>query len=213
MKSYSVTIQMKPLATSSAVPSHGTIYLVGGKDFMSHGTKWNGVTIQMKPLSILNSTFTWYLIYLVRNSSFWVCGWNPTVRLLWTLFSSTFTWNHSNETLLVVWYYLFFSMSQSETRDFREFWLGNPEWESCSEKHPLPLVVFTIQSVVFPFSRESRPRNLTPVISLSILSPRDNRSFAISHQSITLSALNSKATGEGTSFSLNPGFDTPASVN
>ena len=31
MKSYSVTIQMKPLATSSAVPSHGTIYLVGGE--------------------------------------------------------------------------------------------------------------------------------------------------------------------------------------
>ena len=59
--------------TSSAVLSHGTIYLVYSPNFWNCG--WNLIVLPFK-LNLFSSSFTWHY-YLVCSPNFWNLGWNP----------------------------------------------------------------------------------------------------------------------------------------
>ena len=129
--------------TSSAVLSHGTIYIVCFSNLLVYG--WNPMVWAFK-WNICSSTFT--RCYLFSSSSnFWVCGPNPIVLpFKWNLFRSTFTCyylysmffqlstksvvkSNSNETPLVVLsratQYLFSSILQNEV------------WSLCHNNFPL----------------------------------------------------------------------------
>ena len=72
---------------SSAVLSHGTIYIVCSSNFWV--CRWDPMMLPFK-WNLFSSTFT---SYIVCFSNFWVCGWDPMVLpFKWNLFSSTFTW-------------------------------------------------------------------------------------------------------------------------
>ena len=88
--------------TSSAVLSHGTIYLVCISNFWVRG--WNPMVLPFK-WNLFSSTLTWYYLFSMYCScNFWVCGPNPLVWLfIWNLLGSTFTW-----------YYFLFSIQQKE---------------------------------------------------------------------------------------------------
>ena len=74
--------------SSSAVLSHGTIYLVCSSNFCICG--WNPIVLPFI-WNIFSSTFTWYCLFSTYSSHFWVCGWNPMVLpFKWNPFSSTF---------------------------------------------------------------------------------------------------------------------------
>ena len=96
--------------TSSAVLSHGTIYIVCSSNFWVCG--WNPMVLPFKwnlPSSILQGT-----IYLVQSSNFWVCGWNRVC-------------DHSNETSLAstLWF-LFFSILERNWKFCQKFlWKGH----------------------------------------------------------------------------------------
>ena len=62
--------------TSSAVLSHGTIYLVCSFNVWVCG--WNPMVLPFKR-NLYSSTFMWLLYILRCSSNFWVCGWNPMV--------------------------------------------------------------------------------------------------------------------------------------
>ena len=62
--------------SSSAVLSHGTIYLVCSSNFLVCG--WNPLVLPFK-WNPFSSTFTWYSLFSTYSSNFWVCGWNPMV--------------------------------------------------------------------------------------------------------------------------------------
>ena len=77
--------------TSSAVLSHGTIYLVSSSDFWVCG--WNLVMLPFK-WNLFSSTVTWCFLILYVVLTF-KSGWNPILLpFKWNLVSSTFTWHY-----------------------------------------------------------------------------------------------------------------------
>ena len=111
--------------TSSAVLSHGTIYIVCFSNLLVYG--WNPMVWAFK-WNIFSSTFT--RCYLFSSSSnFWVCGPNPIVLpFKWNLFRSTFTW-----------YYLYSMFFQLSTKSVMK-----------SNSNETPLVVLSRATICFP---------------------------------------------------------------
>ena len=109
--------------TSSAVLSHGTIYLVCSSNFWVCG--WNPMVLPFK-WNLFSSTFTWYYLFSMYSSNFWVCGWNPMVwPFKWKLLNSTFLWLHhtilfflSNE----ICFFLLFFLQLIEIVSADVFW-------------------------------------------------------------------------------------------
>ena len=108
MKSYGVTIQMKP----------GAIYFVCTSNFWVCG--WNPMVLPFK-WNLFSSTFTWCYL-LLCSSNFWVCRRNPMVSpFKQYLFSSTFTYHYSlfcifPKKFISARWYLFFRVLRKEVR-------------------------------------------------------------------------------------------------